>query len=210
MMPGPDTHSPQLRPKSIPSRHAFIATGIVALLILGLDQIVKNLIAQNYQPNHLIFGTPYISLVYVTNTGGICGYAQGSNTILILIGTLTVVTIVASILFFMPKQWPYSAAFGLLLAGALGNLVDRLRFGHVIDYITFDFLGWPSFNIADTSILAGIGILALLTAQELLQEHQGEVEPLSSLLDRKTILFIIIAGLLLVLAYILCIYRPFD
>jgi len=199
---------PSLKPTSSP-RLIAISAGL-ALIVLCCDQLFKYNITRHYQPNDIIVGFQSFSLRFVTNTGGVCGYAQGANTILTAVGLLTTIIILGVILYWMPQHLPHSAAFGFLLAGAAGNLIDRLRFGYVVDYITLDLLKWPSFNIADASILAGIGLVALLAVQEMWQERKQSTGALAQPLDRNTIIFFVAAGLVFVLAYIVCIFRPFG
>ena len=201
---------------SIPFRMLIIVASVAALLLLA-DQASKTYIVNNYAPNEFIAGNPYLSLVFVTNTGGICGYAQGANTLLTIVGFLTITFIVVSILVFMPHSWIYAIAFGSLLAGASGNLIDRLRFGYVVDYITLDVLHWPSFNIADSSIIGGIALVGFLTVWEMVQEKKREPGAdadgahLPQMgFGQSTFIFLIVAGLLFVLAYLFCVFRPFG
>jgi signal peptidase II len=193
-----------------------IVASVAALLLLA-DQASKTHIVNNYAPNEYIAGNPYLSLVFVINTGGICGYAQGANTLLTVVGFLTITFILVSILAFMPHSWTYAIAFGSLLAGASGNLIDRLRFGYVVDFITLDLLHWPSFNIADSSIVGGIALIGFLTVWEMVQEKKQEpvtdgdsAHLLQVGFGQSTVIFLIVAGLLFVLAYLFCVYRPFG
>ena len=146
------------------AKHRAIATALtVASIFLLADQFTKQWIIDHFQPNDLIAGTQFLSFVYVTNAGGIFGFAQGGSTLFLAAGILTTALVILAIKIFLPQSLPYSAAFGLLLAGTVGNLVDRLRFGYVIDFITLDFVWrWPSFNIADASIVGGIVLIGLL------------------------------------------------
>jgi signal peptidase II len=199
-----------------PSPKFILIAATVAAFLLFTDQISKSAIITNYSPNELIASTPYLSLVFVTNPGGICGYAQGAGTLLAGVGILTVVFIIVSILFFMPDSPVYAVAFGMLFAGATGNLIDRLRFGYVVDFITFDLLQWPSFNLADASIVGGIGLIGFLTALEMMGQGgdagAGIMED-----DRKfglnfnqsALVYLILAGLVFAVAYLFCVYRPF-
>ncbi len=195
----------------------------VALLLLLADQGSKSYIVDNYQPNEWIAGSPHLSLVFVTNMGGVCGYAQGAGTLLTAVGVVTSILIVVFLFVAMPPSPVYGVAFGMLLAGALGNLVDRLRFGYVVDFITLDFLRWPSFNIADSSIIAGIALIGFLTVWEMVQEGRhtaageapappqaGDVRVLGMNLGWSTIIFLAVAGVTFAIAYWFCVFRPFD
>ncbi len=203
-----------LKPTASPGTIAISAA--VAVLLFFSDQAVKNFIVSNYVPNELIAGSRYVSLVFVTNVGGVCGYAQGAGILLAGIGVLTAVAIIASVLLFMPDGRVYGIAFGMLFGGATGNLADRLRFGYVIDYLTLDLLRWPSFNIADASIVGGVAVIGFLTLWEEYRLRIDEARrqpqhPGRDHQDRYSIItLVILAGLLAAAGYLLCVVRPFG
>lgn len=136
----------------------------LALFITLLDQVTKGYFIQFYQygeSRELIPGFFNFTLVY--NTGGAFGLFAQSTKIFIALSVVTVVFL----LFFYRKYssknqwivWP----LGLVLGGAIGNLIDRIRLGHVIDFLDF-YIGqwhWPAFNVADSAICVGLVILAL-------------------------------------------------
>lgn len=203
-----------LKPTASPGTIA-VSAGVAVLLFFS-DQAVKNHIVSNYEPNELIAGSRYLSLVFVTNVGGICGYAQGAGTLLTGIGVLTAVAIVVSVLLFMPDSRVHGMAFGMLLGGASGNLADRLRFGYVVDYLTLDFLRWPSFNIADASIVGGVAVIGLLTLWEeyRLRIEEAGRQPLDPGRDHQDrygiLLLVVLVGLLAAAGYLFCVVRPFS
>jgi signal peptidase II len=100
----------------------------------------------------------FFSLVYITNEGAAWSLFSGYSTFLALFAVIVLLMI-----FFMRKNLElkkplYQTAFGLMSAGILGNLIDRIMFGHVIDFLDFNlgFYRWPTFNIADSGIVAGM------------------------------------------------------
>jgi signal peptidase II len=134
----------------------------VALLIFLLDQWSKYLVLRN-----LAWGEPWnpiaslkrlVSLTLVTNTGAAFGLLPDLGTLFALVAIIVVI----AILFYeryIPTDQPWlRIALGMQLGGAAGNLVDRLHYGHVIDFI--DFKVWPIFNLADSAIVVGVSILA--------------------------------------------------
>lgn len=142
-------------------------TALVAVLILLSDQLSKLLVSRMLVPgvaSPIIPG--FFDLTLVTNTGGIFGILRdaGSATRSILFSAIPVVA-VALIAWYgwrLPagRAWS-SAALGLILGGAAGNLVDRFRLGHVIDFLDA-YVGthhWPAFNLADSGICVGVTIL---------------------------------------------------
>ncbi len=130
---------------------------LIALVLLFIDQFSKYLIRQNMS---LAESIPVINnifhITYVENKGIAFGLFPQGHTLFIVISLI----VILGILFFERKKIIKSlrekACLGLILGGASGNLVDRLRFGFVIDFL--DFRIWPVFNLADSGVCIG-GIL---------------------------------------------------
>ena len=131
---------------------------IVFLAVLFLDQITKMLTLKFLLPKGSVSILPFFSLTYVENTGSAFGLFQNANLFLLIVSFL--------ILFFMIKWRKDIISLGnlakygyvMILAGALGNIFDRIILGHVIDFLDFHF--WPVFNIADSAICIGAGFIA--------------------------------------------------
>lgn len=116
----------------------------LAVLIATIDWNIKHLV-QFYD-------------IYTTNTGAAFGILQGYNTALsIIAGIVSVILLFVLAVFRLSKT--QEIGIGLLLGGTVGNLIDRVFFGHVIDYI--DLGWWPSFNLADAANVAGVALLVL-------------------------------------------------
>ncbi len=158
---------------------------LIAAGILLLDQVTKALVVR-YLPdqvpwNPIPFLGRLVTLTLVRNTGAAFGLLSGQSSLL----TVVAVGVMAMILLLF-RQLPYQRrliqlSLGLQLGGAVGNLIDRLRVGHVIDFIDFHF--WPVFNVADSAIVIGVIILAyyLLFLADKEQGHPASVADLSSL-----------------------------
>jgi signal peptidase II len=135
---------------------------VVAVLTLVIDQISKRLVMTSFRPgeswNPVAPLERWVSLTYVTNTGAAFGLFPDYGGIFMVIAVVVVVVIVVYHRYLPGEQWLVQISLGLQLGGALGNLVDRLRYGHVIDFI--DFKVWPIFNVADSSLFVGVVILA--------------------------------------------------
>jgi signal peptidase II len=134
----------------------------VAVLILGLDQLTKVLVV-HYIPmgNSWAFWSPLARLfqfTFVTNTGAAFGMFPQLGNVFMVVAILVIGGI---ILFFhlLPAQngW-VKLSLGLQLGGAMGNLLDRINHGFVVDFVDIGF--WPIFNVADLSIVCGVVILA--------------------------------------------------
>jgi len=113
---------------------------------------------------------PVFRLTYTTNTGAAFGLFPGWGGGIIVIAAAVIVTIIIYCWHLPDGQWLVRVALGLQLGGAIGNnMVDRLRQGFVVDFIDLNFWplhDWPIFNLADSSIVAGVTLLALLMVWE--------------------------------------------
>lgn len=125
----------------------------ISLLVVMLDQLTKYIISKALNLSESIsLIRNVLEITYIRNTGAGFGILQGSNTILIF----TSLIIIGIILFYLDKilkEKPTYIPVALILGGAIGNLIDRIFLGHVIDFIYFRF--WPAFNVADSCISIG-------------------------------------------------------
>lgn len=142
----------------------------ICAIILFLDQITKILAFKFLLPKGSINILPFFSLTYVENTGSAFGLFQNANLFLLMVSLLVL---------FLVIKWRKDilslgrlAKYGYLMivAGALGNIFDRIFLGHVIDFL--DFRVWPVFNIADSAICVGAAFIALAV----LKNQKEEIE----------------------------------
>ena len=139
----------------------FVGT---TLAVIALDQWTKSL-ARTYLlgpdgrgPRSVPLVGEYVRLTYVENRGAAFGMLQDQTTFFVLVGLVVIVVIVASYRQIREPSWTLDLALGLQMGGAIGNLVDRIRFGYVVDF--FDLTVWPVFNVADSAICVGVALLA--------------------------------------------------
>ena len=147
------------------SRFPYI---ILAGLILVLDRISKSSITTRFdlgQPAPVIDGL--FNITYVQNTGVAFGIFNAFSSpvkvfFLCLVAAIAAIVVIIYSLRNDPRNKLLQGALALVLAGALGNLYDRISLGYVIDFLEFHARGyyWPSFNLADTSITIGVMLLA--------------------------------------------------
>ena len=98
-------------------------------------------------------------LTYVRNEGAAFGLFPGRQPVFVVTSLLVLFVIAAFWRRTRPSQWPVVIALGLVTAGAVGNLIDRLVLGYVTDFFEFGFVEFPVFNVADSCIVVGVGIL---------------------------------------------------
>lgn len=137
----------------------------VAGTIIALDQWTKWLVRENidfgsqWLPAWLMWLSPYARIVHWYNSGAAFGMFQNGN----LIFTTLAILVVIAIIYYFPQveaeDWTLKVAMGLQLAGASGNLIDRLMRGKVTDFISVG--SFPVFNVADSSITIGVIVLLL-------------------------------------------------
>lgn len=155
------------------ARGPLILVAGLALVVLALDQVTKSLALDRLSPG---FPVPvvegFLSLTLVLNPGLAFGVFSAASpewlAAVLSLGALSV------LIFFSARLlagggWLSGLGLGLIFGGAVGNLVDRGRFGAVVDFIDVYWRGyhWPAFNIADSAITVGVGLLAIqvLTAR---------------------------------------------
>jgi len=130
----------------------------MSALLVAADQLTKFLVVTTFVPGQrIVLGHPFFHLTYVQNTGAAFGLFKGQQTLFILMSVVVIGFLVRE--FFIRSVMTTRVFWGcvLILGGAAGNLIDRLRLGYVIDFIGVGV--WPMFNVADSAITVGIGLL---------------------------------------------------
>lgn len=140
---------------------------LVAAGVVGLDQVSKLWISENVGYHESVVVLPFLdgwlNLTQTHNSGAAFGILPQANLLFIFIAVAVVIVIVFYYRYLPADGMMVRVSLGLQLGGALGNLVDRLRFGYVIDFIEVGFTHawrWTTFNVADFSIVSGVIILA--------------------------------------------------
>ena len=130
----------------------------LSLPLYAFDQWTKLMVLRSISPDEPRAVVPdFFNLVNVTNTGAAFGSFRGNNTFFIAISAIALLVVLALLVQRRPPDVWRDASLALLLAGILGNLTDRLLYGHVIDFLLFDLHipyahPWPAFNVADSCI----------------------------------------------------------
>jgi signal peptidase II len=146
---------------------------ILIILLVALDQATKWVIHYFMDPGEtipVIFGIFHIT--FVRNTGAAFSQFQGQRGLLI---GLTSMVLMFLVIYLVKKihhdHWSMLLSLSLIIAGGLGNLLDRIRLGYVVDF--FDFQIWPVFNVADMAIVGGCGLM-ILNVFWLGKNHEGQ------------------------------------
>ncbi|MFQ5915137.1 MAG: signal peptidase II [Nitrospinota bacterium] len=149
------------------ARIAFLVT--VAAGIILLDQITKAVVQSRFFPGESITVIPgFFNLTFIRNPGAAFGFlASGNPSIVTPLFVIISVIVAACIVYYYLKSDPglqlHRWGLPLILGGAIGNLIDRVRFRSVVDFLDF-YVGnyhWPAFNAADSAITIGVGLILL-------------------------------------------------
>jgi signal peptidase II len=149
--------------RTVSALGAWARAGLVVLVVLVSDQLSKHLVRGSIVPGEERRVLPGLQLVNTRNHGVAFGFLPGDQ----LVVTLVIgVALLALLVYFAlhatrPLIW---LPTGMLIGGALGNILDRLQEGSVTDFIKLP-LGWPPFNLADTSITLGVLLLLLFVLE---------------------------------------------
>jgi signal peptidase II len=140
---------------------AFARVGVLVVAVLVLDQLTKHAVIANIPLGTTQKFLPAVNLVHIHNSGVAFGFFAGGGAVVLI---LTLTALSALVIYFLrrpTRPWLWLPT-GLLVGGALGNLIDRLAHGYVTDFIKLP--AWPAFNISDMAIT--FGVLSLLYVLE--------------------------------------------
>ena len=138
---------------------------IAVVVLILLDQGTKLWALASLKPIHnMTLAEGFMDLTFVENRGVAFGMFSGQRWFILL---LTGIIAVGLIWFYvmMPKKkeyFPLRVSLVLVLSGAIGNIIDRLFRGYVVDFFEFTFFEWPVFNVADIYVVVGVTLLALM------------------------------------------------
>ena len=139
-------------------RHRVVI-GVTSFLY-ALDQMSKGLVSENMGLGSSIPSEGFVRLTYIHNTGSAFGLLSGMNTPLAVVSFLAIIVIIFIYRSFGENGKMWKVSLGCQMAGALGNLTDRLLLGKVVDFI--DIGPWPVFNVADSCLVVGMILLGWL------------------------------------------------
>lgn len=148
-----------------------------AAVVLSLDQLTKSLVRANlplnvpWQPFPAL--DPIFTFRHIRNTGAAFGLLPGLGTVFMAVAVAVILAIIIRYRKMTDAPMILKLGFGFLVGGAIGNLIDRLRFGYVTDFV--DFRWWPVFNVADSAVVIGtVIIVAYMLFAEAGQAHEAQ------------------------------------
>ena len=146
----------------------------LAAAVVAADQATKAMVLGRFSYGEPLELTGFFNLVLVYNKGAAFSFlsdATGWQTPLLIAFAVVAIGILGTLIMRSPQRRLLCTGLGLVLGGALGNLIDRFRIGQVVDFLDFHAAGWhwPAFNVADSAITIG----ALLLIVEGFAHHEG-------------------------------------
>jgi len=144
--------------------------------VIGIDYLTKIALLTAFAPGESRAVTPFFNLVLVFNKGAAFSFlaaAQGWQTLFFATIAVVASIVISCLMIRNQDKNVFCLGLALILGGALGNLYDRLVYGHVVDFLDFHAAGWhwPAFNVADSAITVGAGILIV---ESFFQKHSNE------------------------------------
>ncbi len=156
---------------------------MIGLAVIALDQLTKQIVFRHlrYGQDEKVVVEGFFKLVHWGNTGAAWSLFRGNNELLAIVALVALGVLFFSRHHFDSRTLMGQVAFGLIFGGIVGNLIDRLWAGHVIDFLYFYLqlrggteAGFPAFNVADSAICSGVGLVFLLTWKS---EQKTKLEP---------------------------------
>ena len=150
-------------------QHKHVKLFSIAWIVIIFDQITKLAILKNIVLYHSIEIIPgFFNITHILNPGGAFGFmanqSAGIRSMLFIVVSSLAIGLIFYFYYTTPPGYPLlQTGFALIFGGAIGNMIDRLRFGQVVDFLDF-YLGklhWPAFNVADSAISTGICIFII-------------------------------------------------
>ena len=130
---------------------------IIAAIIVGVDQLVKWWVVKNIAYGDTLFDNPVLSLTHIRNEGAAWSILEGKMWFFYIVTAITC----GVVIYFLYKSQGLSkwliVGLSLILGGALGNFIDRLRLNFVVDMFQLEFFNFPIFNVADVALTIGVG-----------------------------------------------------
>ena len=160
----------------------IIILAAIVLGIVGLDQLSKWIVVQN-----LPLGESYewirkvVHFTYVRNEGAAFGILSNHRWVFLVFSAVAIVGLGVYLFRFCKQNWAVKISLAFLIGGGVGNMIDRIAFGYVVDFIELPFLWlpvlnqyFPVFNIADSFVTVGVVLLAVSLIRETIREEKAK------------------------------------
>lgn len=190
-----------------------LVVALVGIVVIALDQVTKYLVVQQIGMGNVWYPLPAVEFLRIIgsyNTGTACGYFPQLSFVF----TLAPFFILAVVVWFYRSQkmpsWLLSIGVGLIIGGAFGNLIDRLRLGFVVDFVQVG--SFPIFNVADSAVSTAVVLMLLWSLREDSARDQsgaaGETDAKSDSSLKIGLIFIGVLAVVAIAVYFVCVFVP--
>jgi signal peptidase II len=154
------------------TQRRWMRFAVLAALVVVLDQTAKAIIRATLEPRERIDVFPGFQISRVANEGIAFGLFPGRQAIVAVLTVIALSAIAIALAGLVARNATVAAGAGLLVGGSIGNLIDRLALGAVVDFI--DFARWPAFNLADCAITIGAALIIIGLMQDAEEDELTE------------------------------------
>lgn len=139
---------------------------IIVILVIGLDQFAKYIVTQNIYNSAAKFIPGVVGFRYCENTGAAFSMLDDSTLFLTIVSVIMFIALVYAMVMFRKYKapWQINACLAMIAGGAVGNMIDRMFMGYVVDFIELEFMRFAIFNVADCFVCVGVALLLLYLA----------------------------------------------
>lgn len=154
----------------------FLYTGIIILGII-LDQLTKWLsVTFLAKVNTVPLISGVLHLTYVENRGAAFGMLSGHRYVFMILSTVMIVGLLIYLYMGLAENKLYAISISMIISGGIGNMIDRIALGYVVDFIDFRLINFAVFNGADSFVCVGAGLLVLALILDIVKENKSEKE----------------------------------
>ncbi len=148
---------------------------LVALAVVFLDQLSKMLTVMFIKPVDTVpLWEDVLHLTYVENRGAAFGMLSDARWVFLLVSTIAIVGLTGFMIWKRPSNKLECVALTFIIGGGIGNMIDRLALGYVVDMIDFRLINFAVFNVADSFVCIGVGLLMLYLIRDMVREYRAE------------------------------------
>lgn len=152
---------------------------ISAIIVIGivLDQVSK-ILTVNFIPfrESIPIIKNFFSLTYIVNYGAAWGMLDNARWVFISISTVAIIAMLIYLYLGFAQNTLYEVSLAIIISGGIGNMIDRLGRGYVVDMLSADFIDFPVFNVADSFVCVGAGMLILALVLDIVKESKAAKE----------------------------------
>ena len=153
-----------------------ISMVLIVLFGVLLDQLSKILVVSNLdyimENEPIVLIKHLINLTYTENRGAAFGMLDDHRWIFMTVSIIAIIGIAVYLFGFSKEGWTFQIGLSLIISGGIGNMIDRLALGYVVDMLEFDFMEFAIFNVADSFVCIGAGLVILMLIIELIRESK--------------------------------------